>query len=177
MQRKPNADNLWRSSSGETTQQVIQTKSDLQHITISWVWLIYWQQVSLYASLVWVNIALNINLDTEIKTLYLYILIDLAFYIHMYSCIPIYPCIHTSVYACTCNMPIYMRLYKYKHALIHAIIHTPIWTYTFMRNWGIVRIVRSFTQIEFIHADRHTSFHCTCSVRYCRQSLRNFLLN
>lgn len=55
--------------------------------------------------------SVNINLDTEIKTLYLYILIDLAFYTHMYSCIPIYPCIHTSVYACTC---------KYAH--IHALI-------------------------------------------------------
>ena len=48
----------------------------------------------------------------------------------MNPCIPVYPCMHTSVYACTC---------EYVHIHIHAQIYTctriqtPISTHIFMR--------------------------------------------
>ena len=37
----------------------------------------------------------------------------------MYSCIPVYPCMHASAYACTCK-------YAHIHALIYTCTHTHI---------------------------------------------------
>ena len=60
-------------------------------------------------------------------------LIYVAFYIHMYSCFPIYTYMHTSACACECE---YVHIHTY--TCTHT--QTPICKHEFMRPWYKVPI-------------------------------------